>query len=227
MSRARVGIVAALVALGLFAVVEACSDEPTTGQTGNLADPAVFEAVMRQTVTAGTIGVLDGINRLTAALAGGTPDGVTLTPGGGGVVAAVGVDLNGDGSRESTITGTLTGDISSGAQIVISSISAPQQPTLSAGGSAEILQQGPGLFLIDNASGSGGADPPGSGNAANVSVTGAILTLDLTTGNPDGLIDMLVTGEGSTLSVSALFEPNGQGGFQVRFIGDDFEFTVP
>jgi len=227
MSRVRVGSVVGLVALGLFGGVDACSDEPTAGGNGNLSDPAHFEAVMRATITQGTIGVMDGISRLTVALAGGTADGVTLTPSGGGVVAAVGVDLDGDGSRESTITGTLTGNLSAGAQITISSITSSQQPTLSASGSASIVEQAPGLFLIDNASGSGGADPPGSGNAANVTVTGAILTLDLTTGIPDGLIDMLITGEGSTLSVSALFSSDGSGGFSVQFIGDNFEFTVP
>ena len=106
------------VGLGLavaFAVLVSCTEDPTGsggGVSGNISDPAAFEAYIQQKFLPGFLGVVDGIQRLIVAADGGTQDGVTITPTGTNSFAAtVAMDLNADGTRETTLSGGASGDI--------------------------------------------------------------------------------------------------------------------
>lgn len=216
----------------LFAGVAACDEEPTGngngGGGGNISDPATLQAVMEQVFLPFTLGALDGFDRLLIAIDGGPMDGVVITPTGPtSVTAVVQVDLDGDGSRESTINGGASGDIQTGASIGITSIDNPNEPTLIAATSATVTETGPTTVLMDGISGDISADPPGSGNAASVAILDGSVSLDLLTGNPTGTVDCVVSGEGQSLSVLSTFQSDGAGGFEVRFTGPGFDFTVP
>ncbi len=230
MYRVKTGAVGLVAGVGLIIAVDACSSDdpaPAPLPVGDLSDPAVFEAAMRQTFLAGAQGVIDAVGRVVVAVGGGAADGVVLTPIANGVAAAVSVDFNGDGTRESTINASLTGDINVAAQLTIASISAPQVPSLSASGGTAVTQTSPGVILADGLFGSGSADPPGSGNAADVAISDGSISLDLVTGNPSGFVDFSISGEGGSLSATATFVPDGVGGFAVVFSGPGIDFTIP
>jgi len=155
-------------------------------------------------------------------------DGVVITPlGSNNYAADVQVDLDGDGARESTIQGGTSGDILVGANIAINSIDNPNEPSLMAAASATVTQTSQTSVLFDGIGGDISADPPGSGNAASVTLLDGTVSLDLLTGNPSGTVDCVVSGEGETLSVLVTFQSDGAGGFEVRFTGPGFDFTVP
>jgi len=215
----------------LFAGVAACNEEPTGGGNGgggNISDPATLQAVMEQLFVPAALGMIDGFDRLYVAASGGAMDGVVITPTGTNSFAAdVLLDLDGDGSRESTLSGTSSGDIQTGASINIASLTNPNEPSLAWTTSTTLTQTGTTTVLMDGIVGDISADPPGAGNAASVELLGGTVSLDLLTGNPSGAIDCLVTGEGATLQVLSTFQPDGAGGFEVRFTGNGFDFTVP
>jgi hypothetical protein len=85
----------------------------------------------------------------------------------------------------------------------------------------------PGTIVLDGIAGSGGADPDGSQNAADVTVTDGTVVLDAVAGVPDGFVDFNVSGEGETLGIHVSFEPDGAGGFLIRFTGNGINFTIP
>ena len=217
----------------LFAGVAACDEEPTGSNGGgngggNISDPATLQTLMEQVFIPVVLGVVDGFERLLVAIDGGPMDGVVITlTGPTSVTAEVSVDLDGDGSRESTIFGGASGDIMTGASISISSVSNPNVPSLVVAISATATETGPTGVVLDNITGSLAADPPGSGNAATVDLLGGAVSLDLLTGNPNGSVDCLVSGEGETIDVLSTFQSDGAGGFEVRFTGTGFDFTVP
>lgn len=221
---------ACLAAFAALAVFVACGDDDDpmgNGSTGNLSDPDVFEAAMQELFEDGAEGVIDGIERLFVAIEGGPADGVILVPTSDGASATVSIDLDGDGTRESAVAGAFAGTLETGAQVTITTISVPSIPSLVASGNGRVTGTGPTTVLLDMVSGVGSADPPGSGNAADVSISNAAVGLDLATGTPNGFFDFVVTGEGESLLVDATFEPDGGGGWRTRFEGDGFDFTVP
>jgi hypothetical protein len=215
----------------LFAGVAACDEDPTGNGGnggGNISDPATLQTVMEQVFLPFTIGVLDGFDRLLVAIDGGAMDGVVITPLGlNNFVADVLVDLDGDGSRESTISGGASGDIQLGANIGITSIDNPNEPTFMAVTNAIVTETGPTTVMLDGIGGTLSADPPGSGNAASVVLQGGTVSLDLLTGNPSGSVNCVVSGEGESIDVLSTFQSDGAGGWEVRFTGNGFDFTVP
>jgi len=225
MSRLTAGVFAVLVGLaGLSSCGGDNSSSNSAPVSADLSDPQAFEAAVRRTFLPGTGGVLDAVDRVLAALNGGPLDGVVIAPPN----ITISVDLNGDGSRESTINAQLTDtDLGMSPTLSVLSIVVPQVPSLVADGAATVTQTAPGTIVFDNISGFGTADPPGDGNFAEVFFNGGSVSLDLVTGNPSGGLDVSIIGDGGFLDVSISFEPDGQGGFRVRFVGSGFNFTVP
>jgi len=222
MSRLTAGVFAVIVGLAGLSSCGTSEDPPAV--SADLSDPRAFEAAVRRTFLPGTGGVLDAVDRVLAALNGGPLDGVVIAPPN----ITISVDLNGDGSRESTINALLTDtDLTMSPTLSVPSIVVPQVPSLVANGSTTVTQTAPGTILFDNMNGFGTADPPGDGNFAEVFFSGGSVSLDLVTGNPSGGLDISILGDGGFLDVSISFESDGQGGFRVRFVGSSFNFTVP
>ena len=203
-----------------------CSSESTGGDNQSISDPAVFEAKMRSDFLPMVAGIADGLERLLIAADGGAADGVVIIPNATGADATISVDLDGNGSREGSINGSISGDIQTGAPVTIAAISG-QEPTLTGSGTLTATETAPGVILLDNLAGAGFGDPDGSQNAADVTVTDGAVSLDVAAGTPDGFVDFDVTGEGKTLDVHVSFEPNGAGGFLIHFTGNGFDFTIP
>ncbi|MFQ5529838.1 MAG: hypothetical protein ACE5FP_05750, partial [Gemmatimonadota bacterium] len=179
------------VAIGFAALIgiAACeSDDPMGGGGGgggNISDPTVFETEMRQFFRPAALGVFNGLERLLVALNGGAQDGVTVVPNqSGGVDVSIAVDLDGDGSRESTINGGSAGSIQTGAAVSVTGVTDPGLPSLAVGVDTRVTQTSPTTVLVDQMTGGMGADPPGSGNAADASIVAGAVNLDLVTGNP-------------------------------------------
>jgi hypothetical protein len=210
----------------VFALSTCSSDESGGGGNNSISDPDVFETTVRRTFVPMLAGIGNGLQRLLTALDGGAADGVVIVPVAGGAQATVSLDLDGNGSRESSINGSLIGDISTGAQVTLAAI-ATAEPSLGGSGSLTATETSPGVIVLDNMTGDGGADPNGSRNAADVAVTDGTVSLDLAAGTPDGFVDLEVTGEESTLGIHVTFEPNGSGGFLIRFTGNGLNFTIP
>jgi hypothetical protein len=215
----------------LFAGVAACDEEPTGtngngGGGGNISDPAIFQAFIEAGFLEGFGGVVDGFNRLLVAVEAGPPggDGVRITePTPGNFSAEIDIDLDGDGSRETTLFGAGSGDILVGASLSITGITDPNEPTLTVSFAATVLQTGPTGVVLENISGSVSADPPGSGNAATVDITSGVIAVDPVVGAPTGFLDTTVTGEGESLDARCDFMADGS----VDFSGPTFTgFTV-
>jgi len=218
---------AGIVALAGLVAFAACGDEEVMGGGGggggNISDPAGLEDAVRASFIPAAIGLIDGFERLITAINGGGSDGVSILPdGAGGFDASIQVDLDGNGSRESTVSGGFTDPL-----LTIDGVTDPDLPSASVSTSARVTQVSPVAVLLDQMSGTLSADPPGSGNAADVAITNGALSIDLSTGIPSGFVDCVISGEGETLIVETAFQTDGAGGFEVRFTGDGFDFTVP
>lgn len=220
--------------LATVLVVAACEEDPAApgggggggGGGGNISDPATFQAFVVQNFVPGFVGVTDGIGRMIEAINGAPPDGVTITPTGPTSVSAqILIDLDGDGTRETTVAGGANGDVNTGGNIFVDMIAYPTEPTASVSFSATVAL-GPGVALMDNISASMSADPPGSGNAATVDITAGALSFNTITGAPDGFMDCDISGEGQSISVVTGFQSDGQGGWSAQFTGSGLDFTV-
>jgi hypothetical protein len=220
-------LIVSTLALTALLGLNSCKDSGTDTQiSGDLADPEVFEAAARQTMLDGTEGVLDAVQRLIEATTGGNPDGVLIIPNATGADVSLSIDFNGDGTRESTVNFSITGTIQTGASVFIASVDVPQVPSLVGGGGAILFESSPGYIVVQSAYVDVSADPAGSANAVDVSVSGDF-GMDLVSGMPDGFGTAQITTEESYLLVSVSFESDGSGGFRIRFTSSDFDFTVP
>lgn len=162
----------------------------------------------------------DALTRVVQTLQGNPQPGVSFTNVTGGVQGTVGVDLDGNGSMETTVSGTLIyidpqQGIAAGANLHITGIS---------GGPADgdftgvIAPLSPTAFAL---SGSGGF----SGGGVEVGVSGAAVSVDVATPAPvlDGIAYFQVNAEDGTM----YFEDDGAGGFQLRVDFGGEEFVVP
>lgn len=162
----------------------------------------------------------DALTRVVQTLQGNPQPGVSFTNITGGVQGTVGVDLDGNGSMETTVSGTLTyidpqQGIAAGANMHITGISGSQADGDYTGVIAPIS---PTAFAV---SGSGGF----SGEGVEVGVSGTSLSVDVATPTPvlDGIAFFQVNAEDGTM----YFEDDGQGGFQLRVDFGGQEFVVP
>ena len=210
----------------VFALTTCGSDESSSGGNQSISDPEVFEQTVRRAFLPMVAGIGDGLERLLTALDGGPADGVVIVPNAGGADATISLDLDGNGSRESSVNGSLAGDVGTGAQVTIAAIST-DEPSLGGSGSLTATESTPGVIVLDNIAGSGGADPEGHRNAADVTVTDGTVSVDVAAGQPDGFLDLEISGEERHLGIHVTFEPNGAGGWRIRFTGNGMNFTIP
>jgi hypothetical protein len=227
----------ALIALGTALFAAACSSSTTgSGDDGgssgglpnNIVNPVVFERFLEDVGVPAAEGLIDGLNRLIAAIGGGPADGVTIIPSGGNSVSVqLAADLDGDGSRESTIFGAATGDLFTGATVSITSVAVPAIPSLTATASAGAEVMSATTVGLDNITGTTSMDEPGSQNAADAVTTAGSLEVDLVAATVSGFLDCLISGEGQQLVVRLAFEGDGAGGWPIRVTGAGVDFTVP
>lgn len=211
----------------LFAGLTCSSGTSEGGGNHSLSNPQEFESRAKASLAPMVLGVVDGLERLLIATSGGPADGVVIVPNANGATATISMDLDGNASREVTVNGTLTGDIATGAVVSIDAIASTSEPTVTGGGGLTVTETAPGVVLLDDLHGSGFSDPEGSMNAADVAVTDGTVSVDATTGVPNGFIDLDIYGEGRSLLISVTFEPDGGGGFVLHVTGGGLDFTIP
>ncbi len=167
--------------------------------------------------TGATFVHIEAAVRLLDAINGQVPDGVVITENGRVVTAVIDADYDSNGSRETKVFGGVTfpnDDMSfdDGAEVRIDQVTGNQvDGSLTA--TATTLPNG---SVTVNGSGefTGDANKPVDVavalvvNPAASMVTG---TVDIDTGD---------------VEATAFYEDNGQGGFTVRVVGPDFEFTA-
>lgn len=140
-------------AMALAVVAGGCSS--STGDDGDGGDAEDFAIQFGEAFTNNLAGFAESLERLLAAAAGNPQDGVTFNPTANGATGSVAVDVNGDGSLETSVNGTLTYldpgvGLAGGAVLVINGITggAPQ----TASGTATIVPLGPASIAITNGS---------------------------------------------------------------------------
>jgi hypothetical protein len=236
MNRTRSGILAAFVAVAIVFSIGACSDDddPTGGTIGvpDATNPAAIEAHLASVLPSAAAGLTDGLARLLTAATGGPADGVVLIPVGNVVQAQINIDLDGDGARETTFSGSAVFsdeslDLAQGVTLTVDGVVDPNQPTADLSGSTFMSQAGLTVVNFSSTQGHLGVDPPGSGNAYDVFVTAGDVSLDILSGTPSGFTDGRIEAEGEIVGWSAFVEPTTSGGWQVRIQGEGFDFTVP
>lgn len=213
--RTRFPTLILLVALPL-SVAAICHEDETTGTNG--ITPDVIESFLQQRVDERSDAFFDGLSRLLTAVAGGPADGVTITPNANVINATVDIDLDGDGTRESTVGGGLTFasteyDLTEGATLSISNI---DSPGFSGSLSASATEVGTGTIQV-----AGGANFPIT-DGPTVDVPSFGVTVVPFANFVQGFAEVEVGG----LSMDVFFEEDGLGGWQMRVVGEDFDFTV-
>jgi len=212
MSRTRVGI---LACLGAVALAGCPSDDSEQGSGGLQADIAT--ALTQAFAKAPAL--MDGLDRLLVAAAGGPADGVTITPNSGGFTAVIGVDLDNDGSRETNINGDASGDF---IQPTFVSFTGPAGTSESA--SATVSNLGTDLSVSTV-----GGDFPSPSLGIETIITGGDFFINLESGIVNGDIEIEVLNDADPVGATVHFEPDGVGGWHLRVTGrnDSFEFFVP
>ncbi|MGE0351988.1 MAG: hypothetical protein AB7I33_16015 [Gemmatimonadales bacterium] len=210
-----------LVVLAGVAVAAGCGKKDSTGGNGNI--PAGLQTSLEEAFGRSP-SVIDGFQRLFVAAAGGPADGVVLNVNGNVVDAAVLIDYDGDGNRETTITGSAIFssaalDLTQGATL---SFSGPPGSMKSAYGQA--FDDGAGNAVIDQV----GGDFVSGSTGTETILTGGTLTMNLATGQPSGVVDFETFSSADPIFGTIHVEDDGQGGFQLRITGagDSFEFII-
>jgi hypothetical protein len=212
----------------VFVVVLGCSTNTTgSGEGENISDPAALEASMDNGFLPAVMGIVNGFARLATAADGGSAEGVTIVPtGSDGFQGDVTIDFDGDGTRESTLSGFVTGDIETGAAVTITGLAQPDASGLSLSASTTVTETSPVTILFDDLQATMNVNRDATGNAAQAMVTDGTISVDLVSGTPSGFADVRVSEEGQSAEVTILFESDGLGGWRVRVTGDGINFTV-
>ncbi len=194
----------------------------SSGTENNDADAEDFRQQLTDGFSNNLAGFSNAIQRLVLAINGQAQTGVTLTPIAGGFQGSVGVDVNGDGSLETTVAGQIlwvnpSQGLYGGANFVLNGITggAPQ----TASGSSVITQTGATSVAITN--GYFTTETQTRGNS--VEVTDANLDVDVGGGayNVDGTADFRFNG----LRGSLTFEPVGTW-FKITVTGNFPTFVI-
>jgi hypothetical protein len=200
----------ATMGVGLALLGGGCTSSTDNGGDGDVED---FKIQLEEAFTNNLAGFSNAIQRLVLAASGQTQNGVTITPITGGVQGSVGVDVNGDGSLETSVQGRLlfinpSQGLAGGANFTLTGITggAPQ----TASGTAVVTQVGPSIITITNGNFVTHTDTRGN----DASVSSVNLTTD-------------VSGGGYKVTGTADFEFNGvQGLFTFEPVGNWFKITV-
>jgi hypothetical protein len=223
--RTRTGMfLGATTAVALAALIAvACSSNSDNGNN-NTVDASNFRQDFSFALENNLPGFGDAMNRMIGAAHGTAENGVTITQITNGVQASVGVDVNGVGTLETTLNGTLvylnsSQGLAGGATLTLTSIAggAPQ----TASGAGVITQTGPAVLTVSN----GHFSTQTQTQHHSLSITQANLTLDASAANP------VVTGTAQftfdAVSGTLTFQSTGSG-FRVQVSGSGFAtFTVP
>jgi hypothetical protein len=210
-------VVAALIAI-------ACSSSTGTNNPGN-TNVANFQQDFSFALENNLSGFGDAMNRMIGAVHGTAENGVTITQITNGVQASVGVDVDGDGTLETTLNGTLiylnaAQGLAGGATLTLTSIGGNGAPQI-ASGAGVITLAGPAVLTLSN----GHFNTQTQTQDHSLAITAANLTLDASGANP------IVTGTAhftfDGISGTMTFQSTGSG-FRVQISGSGFTtFTVP
>lgn len=185
-------------------------------------DPVVTQAYLQRNL-AKIPRITDAMGRVLLTLNGTPQDGVTFTSVTGGVEGTVGIDLDGNGSLETSVNARVilnnpSVGIAGGAVLTITAITAA-----STGGNASAS-----LTLVGNnvTLSNGVATLFPTNGPTQINVVNANLTVTPTLNNPS------IVGSANFASASTtgtmFFENDGSGGFRIRVTSPDFAtFTVP
>lgn len=183
-----------------------------------VGDKQVTEDTLREYYESGSPFVLlEAAQRLLLAIDGNQVPGVTLMPNGNRVDGTIGMDFDYNGSLETEVVGNVqfpnaNMSFDDGAQVTISGVTGSRvdgsmSATATTVGASTVAIDGTGSFQGDS-------DDP------------VDLDLDLSVTPAVGLVLGTVDIDAGDLTATAFYEDNGSGGFRVRIVGDDFEFTV-
>jgi hypothetical protein len=191
-----------------FSSCDSSSDETVT--------PEDVQAYFAENSRAGLV-MFDGLNRLLAAANGIPVEGVLLDPDGNTVDAILALDFDGDGVRETNVVGGVVFpnaqmSFDTGATVEIREISGSN---VDGTASATARTIGGGAVSLNGSGEFNGKSGPTVevefGATVVPEVNSVVGSADITAG------DFQATG---------FWEDNGLGGTQIRFVGDDFEFTI-
>jgi len=197
----------------------------TSGTENNGGDAEDFQIQLGEAITNNIPGFQQALQRLALAANGNPQTGVTITPISGGIQAAVGVDVNGDGSLETTISGTLiflnqAQGLAGGADATITGVSGGAPQDLQAGG--RITQTGANSLVLTD----GQLTTHTHTRENDLEIEDANLSVTITLGLPSvtGTADFDFNGLRGTLT----FLPDAVNGFRIQVSGSGFTtFTVP
>jgi hypothetical protein len=222
--RTRTGVFLGATTTVTFAalIAVACSSNSDNGN--NTVDASDFRQDFSFALENNLAGFGEAMNRMIAAVHGTTENGVTITQIANGVQASVGVDVNGLGTFETTLNGTLvyvnpSQGLAGGATLTLTSIDGGAPQTASGGG--VITQTGPAVLTVSN----GHFSTQTHTQNHSLSITQANLTLDAAAANPvvTGTAQFTFDGVSGTMT----FQSTGSG-FRVQVSGNGFAtFTVP
>lgn len=213
------------VMLGALLVLSsgACSTGPDDGDNDDDIDPVVTEDYLQRNFTK-IPRITDALVRIIATVNGNPQAGVTFIPITNGVQGSVGVDLDNNGSFETTVNATVVFTnpslgLAGGAHLTVTAINAASTTGTA---EADIALQGTSTVVFTN--GTATLNPTEGPSEIEVSNGNITATASLTSPLLIGTADFAA---GSTTG-TAIFESNGAGGFQIRITSPDFAtFTVP
>jgi hypothetical protein len=222
MNRTRSLLLIPLVLLMGCDLFETDDDDDNNGGD-DVIDPVVTQAYLQRNFTK-IPRITEAMGRVLLTLNGTPQNGVTFTPITGGVQGTVGVDLDGNGSLETTVDARVilnnpAQGIAGGGVLTVTAINAA-----STGGNATANITLVGTSTVTLSNGSATLFP--TQGPSQITVANANLTVTPTLNNPSivGSADFASSGTTGT----AFFENNGSGGFRIRITSPDFTtFTVP
>lgn len=214
-----VSAAAAVLVLGIAGCLSSGSNTTTT----DTLDPAALRGYLERNFA--KIPVLtEAMGRIVTAASGGSATGVAFTSIPGGVQGTVTVDLDGNGSMESSIDAKLMYNdesmgMAGGATFTVTRINAPYVSGTSV---ANVMVTGNGS-QVSFTSGTADLTPT---YGPHVTVPSVAFTVSPTLQTPTiiGHADFIADNKSGTL----FFESNGSGGWKIRVASPDFAgFTVP
>jgi hypothetical protein len=167
--------------------------------------------------------LIQAITRVLETANGQPQPGVDFTPIAGGVQGTVAADLDGDGTMESTVDAKLIyldeeAGIDGGATLTITAI----HSTAATGHFQSRLTLNSTTIFLDQSSGV--INPANGPSQIDVAEANFEITPTFQSPTVKGHVDFAVNGKTGTM----IFESDGQGGFRIRVVSEDFPgFTVP
>jgi hypothetical protein len=204
------------LAIGAMLFVSCSSDD----DTGTIVQPIEIEGLLLQKID-DVPGYAAALNRLLLHFMGMPQLGVNLTTTSTGVTGTVGVDKDGDGIQEGTVSGTLTWNdpaqgIAGGATIELTELTGNLVSM-----TADVAATGPLELTFSNIV----ATVPAEGARPEVTVSAGQIVVDAGLSPPglSGFVEFMVGDLAATMTLM-----NDGSGNPTAFVqGNGFSFTVP